>query len=403
MNAAVRPAASMPYIVLGLFGLYTLEFGVVGILPVIVERFGVSVPQAGLLMGLFALIVAVCGPALVLVSSRFERKPILTGALFGFAICSVLSAWAPNFPMLMAMRIVPALLHPVFFAAAFTTAASLYPKDKAAQAISLAVVGTTLGLVVGVPMTTWVAARLSYQASFLFCAGVTATAGLGLMLRLPRQARGAPLGFGSQLAILRKPALWLNIAATVLTFTAMFSVYSYAAEYLKSQTGMDGQSISMMLVVFGIGGVSGNLLAGRFLGRHLVGTMLVHPIVLALAYLVLYAFGSASLVSMSLIALLWGAAHTSGLVITQMWLTSVAPEAPEFATSLYVSSANAGVVLGSSIGGLFIDAAGMPGAIWCGLLFAAITLAVIAVKAVLYGAHAQRLVVSRLAASHETP
>lgn len=398
MSPASRPSASMPYIVLGLFGLYTLEFGVVGILPVIVARFGISVSQAGLLMGLFALIVAVCGPFLVLLSSRFERKNILICALFGFAACSVLSAYAPNFQALMAMRIVPALLHPVFFAAAFTTAASLYPKERAAHAVSLAVVGTTLGLVLGVPMTTWVAARLSYQASFLFCAAVTAAAGVGLLLMLPQQARGAPLTFGTQLAILRKPALWLNIAATVLTFSAMFSVYSYAAEYLKSQTGMDGETISVMLVIFGIGGVSGNLIAGRLLGRHLVRTMLIHPVALALAYLILYACGSASLVSMSVIALLWGAAHTSGLVITQMWLTSVAPEAPAFATSLYVSSANTGVVLGSSIGGLFIDAAGMPGAISCGLLFSALSLLVIGVKTMLFGPHADRT--ARARSSH---
>lgn len=390
MRATGGPAASMPYIVLGLFGLYTLEFGVVGILPVIVRRFGVSVSQAGLLVGLFALIVAVCGPFLVLLSSSFECKHILVGALLGFTVCSVLSAYAPNFPALMAMRIVPAMLHPVFFAAAFATAASLYPKEQAAHATSLAVVGTTLGLVLGVPMTTWVAARLSWQASFLFCAAVTAAAGVGLLLMLPRQPRGDALTFGSQLAILRKPALWLNIAATVLTFTAMFSVYSYAAEYLESQTGMDGQTISMMLVIFGIGGVSGNLIAGCLLGRHLLRTMLIHPIVLALAYLILYTCASASLVSMSVIALLWGAAHTSGLVITQMWLTSVAPEAPEFATSLYVSSANAGVVLGSLLGGLFIDMAGMPATIWCGLLFAALSLLAVAVKTVLYGPHAHR-------------
>lgn len=385
MSGVARPMASMPYIVLGLFGLYTLEFGVVGILPVIVARFGVTVSQAGLLMGLFALLVAVCGPFLVLVSSRFDRKKVLAGALFGFSACSALSAHAPNFPALMAMRIVPALLHPVFFAAAFTTATSLYPAERAAQATALAVVGTTLGLVLGVPMTTWVAARFSYEASFLFCAGVTAVAGIGLLLKLPPQSGGAPLSFGSQLAVLRKPALWLNIAATVLTFATMFSVYSYAAEYLKTQSGMDGQTISMMLVIFGIGGVSGNLIAGRFLGQHLARTMLMHPLLLALAYLILYAGASASIGATSVIVLLWGAAHTSGLVITQIWLMSAAPEAPEFVTSLYVSSANAGVVLGSAAGGLFIDAVGMPGAIWCGLIFASLSLLVIVLKLALVG------------------
>ena len=388
MSSSTSSGKSMPYIILGLFGLYTLEFGVVGILPMIVERFEISVSQAGLLMGLFALIVAVLGPFLVLFSSRFERKKVLIAALFGFSICSVLSAFAPNFATLMVLRIVPAMLHPIFFAAAFSTAVSLYPKARAGHATALAVVGTTLGLVIGVPMTTWVGASISYEASFFFCAFATALAGLGLLFKLPHHVRASPMTFGKQLAVLRSPAMWLAIGATILVFTAMFSVYSYAAQYLKNQTGMDGQTISVMLVVFGIGGVSANLLVGRLLGRHLLVTAIVYPIVLAAAYLVLLSFGSASVASMTLIVLLWGAAHTSGLVITQMWLTSAAPDAHEFATSLYVSSANAGVVIGSSVGGLFINTFGMTGAIWCGVLFAVLSLAVIALKALFYGASA---------------
>lgn len=375
----------MIYIIIGLFGLYTLEFGVVGILPMIVERFGVSVSQAGLLMGLFALIVAVLGPFLVLMASRLARKKILVGALFGFSVCSVLSAFAPNFETLMALRVIPAMLHPVFFAAAFSTAVSLYPKDRAAHATALAVVGTTLGLVLGVPLTTWVGASISYEASFFFCALATGLAGVGLLLKLPHQARPVPLSFGKQLAVLRSLSVWLAIIATVLVFTTMFSVYSYAAEYLKTQTGMDGQAISMMLVIFGIGGVTGNLLVGRLLGKRMVATVVLYPIVLAAAYLVLYAFGSPSWWSMGLIVLLWGAAHTCGLVVTQVWLTSSAPEAHEFATSLYVSSANAGVVIGASMGGVFIDAFGITGVIGCGLIFAALSLFAIGWKALAFG------------------
>lgn len=375
----------MIYLILGLFGLYTLEFGVVGILPMIVERFGISVSQAGWLMGLFALIVAVLGPFLVLLASRLARKKILVGALLGFSVCSVLSAFAPNFETLMALRVIPAMLHPVFFAAAFSTAVSLYPKERAAHATALAVVGTTLGLVLGVPLTTWVGARISYEASFYFCALATAVAALGVWIKLPDHARAAPLSFGKQLAVLRSLSVWLAIMATVLVFSTMFSVYSYAAEYLKTQVGMDGRTISLMLVIFGIGGVVGNLLVGRVLSRHLVVTAVGYPVVLAMAYLVLYGFGSQSWVSMSVIVLLWGAAHTCGLVVTQVWLTSSAPQAHEFATSLYVSSANAGVVIGASMGGLFINAFGTTGVIGCGLVFAGLSLLVIAWKALAFG------------------
>jgi predicted MFS family arabinose efflux permease len=123
----MKPVRAMPYVVVGLFGLYTLEFGPVGLLPVIIARFHVTVSEAGLLMSLFALTVAVCGPLLVLLSSRFDRKKVLIAALVVFTASGMLWAIAPNFRWLIALRIVPALLHPVFYAAALSTAVSLYP------------------------------------------------------------------------------------------------------------------------------------------------------------------------------------------------------------------------------------------------------------------------------------
>lgn len=376
---------SLFFIALGLFGLYALEFGVIGILPVIIERFDITVAQAGWLVGLFALVVAVCGPFMVLGLSRFNRRRVLVGSLFVFAVCSVLSAWAPNFATLMALRIVPALLHPVFFSLAFAAAVSLYPKEQATRATAMAFVGTSMGLVLGVPMTAWIAARFSYEASFLFCAVVNGLAGIGLLAMLPNAAKAEAVSFGLQLAILRKPALWLNIVATVFVFATMFSVYSYAAEYLARQTGLGGEAISALLVVFGIGGVVGNLLAGKLLGKSMVRTTLLQPVVLGAAYLILHAFGTSLFLPMVAICLLWGAAHTSGLIVTQVWLTSVAPEAPEFATSLYISAANLGVVFGSAVGGWFITATGMTGALWSGWLFAGLALLSVVLKVALFG------------------
>jgi predicted MFS family arabinose efflux permease len=246
---SVHPGQTMPYLVLGLFGLYTLEFGVVGALPIITDRFDVSVSRAGLLMAMFALIVAVTGPFSVLLTSRLDRRLVLVGAQTVFALCSALSAFAPSFEVLMALRVVPALLHPVFFAAAFTAATSLYPKDKQAHATSTAIIGTTLGLVVGVPATAWFGAQFSYEVSFLFCTAVTLAAAVGLLVKLPRTARTAPMSFGHQVSILRNVAVWLNILATVLTLAAMFAVYSYAAEYLESETGLDGKTVSLILLI----------------------------------------------------------------------------------------------------------------------------------------------------------
>ncbi|KAF1721679.1 MFS transporter [Pseudoxanthomonas wuyuanensis] len=368
------------FIALGLFGLYAVEFGVVGILPAIIARYDISVAQAGWLVGLFALIVAAGGPFMVLWLSRLDRRKVLAGSLLVFSLCSLLSAWAPNFATLMALRVPSALLHPVFFAVAFAAAVSLYRPERAAHATAMAFVGTSMGLVLGVPLTTWVQARVSYEASFLFCAAVNLAAAIALWVMLPAAPKTKTASYGSQLAILRKPAVWLAVAMTVCVFGAMFSVYSYAAEYLARETGLNGEAISVLLVVFGVGGVLGNLLAGRWLGRNRTRTVLLYPVVLAAAYGVLLVFGSASLAVLLPVCLLWGAAHTSGLIVSQVWLTSAAPEAPEFATSLYISAANLGVVFGSTLGGAFITSAGMPAALWSGWLFTVLAVAFVILK-----------------------
>ena len=376
----MNPGRTLFFIALGLFGLYTVEFGVVGVLPAIITRYGVSVAQAGLLVGLFALIVALAGPFMVLWLSRFDRRKVLTGALLAFSLCCLLSAMAPGFGVLMALRVPSALLHPVFFSLAFAAAVSLYPPERATHATSMAFVGTSMGLVLGVPLTTWIEARVSYEAAFIFGAVVNLVAAIGLWMMLPKTATSQATSSRSPLSILRKPAVWFALLTTVCVFGAMFSVYSYAAEYLTRQTGLDGQTISILLLVFGAGGVLGNLFAGRWLGRNLIGTALSYPIALAVAYAILLGFGSHSFAVMLPISLLWGAAHTSGLIVSQVWLTSAAPEAPEFATSLYIAAANLGVVFGSSLGGALITSAGITGSIWSGWMFAALALLFVVLK-----------------------
>lgn len=367
-------------IALGLFGLYSVEFGVVGILPAIVTRYHVSVAEAGWLVALFALVVASLGPVMVLQLARFDRRVVLSAALMIFALCCFASAWAPTFSVLMALRVPSALFHPVFFSAAFAAAVSLYPPERATHATSLAFVGTSMGMVLGVPLTTWIAARFSYEASFVFCGAINAVAGVGLWLVLPNSKPVARSGSASEWTILKRPALWFAIATAVCVFGSGFSVYSYAAEYLARVTGRGGETVGMLLIVFGGGGVLGNLLAGRILARHPLGTTLAYPAVLAASYVVLAVFASPSLWIMVPVCLVWGAAHTSGLVVCQMWMASAAPDAQEFATSLYLSAAKVGVMLGAMIGGPAIAAFGLNGALVSGWAFAACALASIVLR-----------------------
>ncbi|NEW05647.1 MFS transporter [Paenibacillus sp. SYP-B3998] len=371
------------FIALGLFGVYTIEFGVVGILPAIIERYNITTAQAGMLVGVFALVIALFGPFMVLLLTKYNRKTVLMTSLFIFAGSSLLSAYAPNFYWLIALRIIPALFHPVYFSLAFVTVVSLYPKEKAAQASAKAFVGTSMGMVLGVPITTYMAAHFSFESSFIFCTIVNTAAGIGIATMLPKAPKAEKVSYGEQFGILRKGSLWLNCGASTFIFAAMFSVYSYSAEYLGQVMGMSREVVSVMLVVFGIGGIAGNLLAGKLIGRNRVRTTFFYPIALSFSFLLLY-LGESSFVTMSIIIILWGATHTSGLIITQIWLTSEAPEAPEFATGLYISFINLGVSIGSVVGGWFISHAGLQGTIWSGLLFSGLALVCIVIRIVCF-------------------
>ena len=364
------------FIALGLFGLCTIEFGVVGLMPEIMDRFQVTEARAGQLTGIFALVVALCGPVLVLVFSRFDRKAMLLISLAFFTVSSFASAFMTDFNMLLLVRMVPALFHPVYFSLAFVAALSLYPEDQAPRASSLAFLGTSIGIVLGVPITSWIGANLSYESAFYFTALANLVALLGVLFMLPKMERVSNSSTSSQLGILKKGGLWLNIGSTGLIFAGMFAVYTFVAEYLETVGGLSSDNVSLLLVIFGLGGIAGNMLAGRVLRSNKIATVILHPICIAVGLLLLLMFNSNFEILLP-IMVFWGAAHTSSLVITQIWLTQEAPEAPEFATSLFASIANLGVAVGSTVGGEFIKSFGFDGMFSSGWLFLAAALVLI--------------------------
>lgn len=380
MNLSNRArGAAIFFIALGMFGLYVIELGLVGILPTIIARYDIGIVEAGWLVGSFALIIALLGPFMVIWLARFDRRKVLVGSLLVFALCSAASAFAPTYPALLAIRAPAALLQAVFFSVAFTTARSLYAPEKAAHAISMVFVGTSIGLVFGVPITAFVEATISYEAAFFFCTVSNVVAAAGIWFMLPRESGERAAKNDSRLPfyVFRQPALWLALLQVICAFSAMMAVYSFSAEYLRAEFHVDGETVSALLLVFGVGGVLGNLLFGRMLGRNLTRTVLFHPIALALAYAVLLALGTSSFVALAAVCFAWGLAHTAGMVVGQVWTTSSTEEEPEFVTSLFVSAGNFGVMGGSIVGGVFIDWFGMSGAIWSGWIFALAAVALV--------------------------
>ncbi|PSL43889.1 putative MFS family arabinose efflux permease [Chitinophaga niastensis] len=358
---------------LGIFGIATTEFGVIGILPQIASAFKISIDKAGWLLSAFAIIIAVFGPFTTLLFSGMDRKKAMTFVLAVFTISNIISALATTFPVLLFARILPAFLHPVFWSIGLATAAAAVPSAESPRAVSIVFGGFTIASVLGIPLATFMAAMFNWQAAFVLCAMVNGISLIGLLVLLPPMPAIARISYGTQLQIFRKPALWSGLLLAFLMITAMYATYGYLAAYLGTVTKMNGSQISLMLLVFGISGVGGNWLAGKLLSKNIVTTTLVFIVLLCLAHVLVYIAGF-QFVPMLVTICVWGFIHTGGFLISNVNVTIHAREAPAFVNSIFTSCGNLAVTIGAAIGGMAIARIGVHQIVWTsvGLLLLAL-------------------------------
>ena len=351
----------------GVFGILNTEMGVIGILPSIAEHYNVSISQAGWLVSLFAIAVAVSGPTMPLLFSGINRKKVMLLVLGIFVAGNVVSIFASSFAVALIARVIPAFFHPVYCSLAFSAAADSVHAEEAPKAVSKVFIGVSAGMVIGVPIASFIASAASLDMAMVFFAVVNMMVFLATLLCVPSMPVKERLSYGAQLSVLRKSMTWLSVAAVILLNSAVFGVYSYLAEYLKTVTNMSSNAISIMLFIYGGANIVGNVAAGKLLTNHAIKSVIAFPFVLGAVYLVLFFFGQFS-VPMAILTLIWGILAGIGGNINQYLMMSAAPEAPDFANGLFLTSANLGTTFGTAIGGLFISGMGIQYVVIVGLL-----------------------------------
>ena len=154
---------------IGVFGILNTEMGVVGLIPYVAARYGVSVPDAGLLVSGFALVVAVAGPTMPLLFSCVNRKAVMLLALGVFSACNLFATVAPSFELLLAARVIPAAFHPLYVSMAMAVAQQT--GDTAAERArnsARVFVGVSAGMVVGAPSRACWRVRLRFPSPWRF-------------------------------------------------------------------------------------------------------------------------------------------------------------------------------------------------------------------------------------------
>lgn len=354
----------------GVFSILNTEMGIIGVLPAVAAQYDVDIVRAGLLVSMFALGVAIAGPTMPLICSRFRRKLIMTVVLSIFTICNIISAAAPSFEVLLAARIIPAFFHPVYCAAAFSLAASLVEKKDAPKAVARINMGVAAGMVIGVPVSNFLANNFGFHEAMSFFAVVTGAMLLLTIFFIPDRFPGETKRYGEQLQILRRFPVWTAIMAVILFNGSIFGVYNYLTEYLNEIVGVEGEIASALLMLYGLANVFGSYCGGRMLTANASRTVNTFPMLVTVMYLFIIFLAGGSLWLMGAGILAWGLLGGINANVNQFLVATAAEDAPDFGNGLFLTAANIGCVAGTFLSGIFIRSFGLDSLIFTGLCMA---------------------------------
>ena len=342
---------------IGVFGILNTEMGIVGVIPYVSEEFDVSIPDAGLLVSGFALIVAIAGPTMPLLFSRINRKKVMMLSLGIFSICNIVSIFAPSFEVLLTARVIPAAFHPLYVSMAMAIAQhSGDTPEVCAKASAQVFIGVSAGMVVGAPIAGMLADSIAFAV-------VTIAALFLTVVCIPSMPVQNPLSYGKQIAVLKRPVVLVSLLAAGSINAAMFGFYSFLAEYLGTTVGMGAALVSAMLLLYGLSNVVGNIISGKTLGSAPYTTMIVGPIALVVLYSALFIAETQVILVISIVIILGvvvGIANTTD----QFMVSRSAPDAPDFINGLFLTTTNLGTTIGTSVCGMFISGMGISFSVW---------------------------------------
>ena len=389
----------IPLLALGVaaFGIGTSEFIIMGLLPNLAQSFGVSIPKAGMLVTGYALSVTLGAPLVAMAIAKLERKMALLLLMGIFIAGNIACATAPSYELLFAARVLTALCHGAFFGTGSIVAANLVPPKQRSQAIALMFSGLTLANVLGVPAGTALGQAFGWRASFWAIVPIGMLAAASLLFLVPKQ----PHGSGSlihELRILRRPQVLLVLAMSTLTSASLFCVFTYVTPMLEMVTHVSPHTVSIVLLLFGVGITVGNLLGGRLSDWKqmpaIIGALIILLALLALLYL-----SEPFFVPAVATILVWGLVQFAAGAPLQSRIVDQASAAPNLASTLNQGAFNLGNACGASLGGLMLSAGmGYRQLPWASAAVTSITLALALLSARLEAKDARLTKMSEVAA-----
>nr|WP_246380556.1 MFS transporter [Paeniglutamicibacter cryotolerans] len=334
---------------LGGFGIGTTEFSIMGLLQEGAIDLGVDNPSMGYLISSYALGVVVGAPVLTALGAKVARKTMVLWLMVFFTAANLSSVLAPTYEWMLASRFLAGLPHGAYFGIAAILAGTLVPASMRGRAIAWVMLGLSVSNVVGVPLVVFLGQVYGWRWMFGAVGIVGALTWLAIRTFVPHAPAHKEASIRRELTALRNGQVWLAMLTGIVGFGGFFAVYSFISPTLTLVTGMSISSIPLVLGLYGVGMVVGNVIGGRLADWSVMGSIYVASCAMVLFQLLfglLSPFQAPALILLFLLGIT-GSTMVPGL---QALLMDSAPHAQSLAASLNHSALNVANAMGAALG-----------------------------------------------------
>jgi DHA1 family inner membrane transport protein len=373
--AVDRPTTVLAVLFAGAFVMGCAEMLVVGMLDLISADLAVSLPAAGALVTANALGLAIGGPLLTFLTTRYDRRRVLLATLLVFVLANLLPALGAGYPLFLAARVVIGAVQGLFIAAAMVTATAIVPPERAGRAMAVIITGFASASALGLPLGTLLGQAVGWRGSFAAVVAVGVVILIVAMFVLPSVPTPRESGAVGQARSAFAPRVLAVLVLAALIFTGIQSAVTYLVPFLADVTDVSGPAVGAYLLAYGVATTVGSFVGGRFADANATRALIVGAAGVTVSLLVMSAFGGSPLVVAAAVLGVGLFGMATGPSLQHRTVRLAGPGAP-LAASLPASAVNAGIAGGAFAGGVAIDLGGIPAAPLTGAVVAAISIVV---------------------------
>jgi len=354
---------------MGGFAIGTGEFVIMGLLPDAAKGLGISIPDAGHLISVYALGVVIGAPLLAVLGARLPRRNFLMLLMALFSLGNLVSSYAPTFYTMAMARFMAGFPHGAFFGVAALVAASLVERHRRTQAVSMVLLGLTIATLLGVPIVAGIGQWFGWRSAFAIVGGLGVVTMLLVYLWVPYQPGDKSASPLRELSAFKRKQVLLTLGIGAIGSGGLFSVFSYVKPTMLELAHLPESMIPVVLALFGVGMITGNLVGAK-LGDKAMEQTIRRVLIWAAIIMGLFVitahnpwFGPVNVMLVGTVVAL--------SAVLQTRLMDVAGDAQTLAAAMNHSAFNIANALGAWLGGVTISAGlGWQSTGWVGALLA---------------------------------